>query len=116
MLGASESPLRYSNIATHMLVEYGYEPILVGKSGQQILGRDIMRNFQPADIAPIHTVTLYLNPLHQPPYYQKLIELKPKRIIFNPGTENEELCLMAQNAGIECLEACTLVMLRSNQF
>jgi predicted CoA-binding protein len=64
----------------------------------------------------IDTVTLYLNPLHQEPYYDYILGLKPRRIIFNPGTENPELEMLASEAGIECLEACTLVMLSTGQY
>jgi predicted CoA-binding protein len=64
----------------------------------------------------LDTVTLYLSPENQKPFYNYLLELKPKRIIFNPGTENEELQLLAQEAGINTLEACTLVLLRTGQY
>ena len=64
----------------------------------------------------VDTITLYLNPMHQKQYYDYIVSLKPKRIIFNPGTENEEFEKMAEKKGIEALEACTLVMLRSGQY
>ena len=64
----------------------------------------------------IDTVTLYLNPTNQKPYYDYILSLKPRRIIFNPGAENEELELMAKNNGIKTLEACTLVMLSTSQY
>jgi predicted CoA-binding protein len=67
-------------------------------------------------IAELDTVTLYLSPEKQKPYYQYILELSPKRIIFNPGTENDELLTLAEQAGIYTLEACTLVLLRTGQY
>ena len=64
----------------------------------------------------IHTVTLYINPRIQKEYYDYIVSLKPKRIIFNPGTENEEFEAIARKNNIEAIEACTLVLLRTNQF
>jgi len=64
----------------------------------------------------IDTVTLYLNPRHQEEYYNYIMELNPKRIIFNPGAENDELASMAAKKGIQPVEACTLVMLATNQY
>lgn len=64
----------------------------------------------------IDTVTLYLNPANQVPYYDYIISLKPKRIIFNPGTENDELESLANKNGIQTMEACTLVLLSTSQY
>ena len=70
----------------------------------------------PRDIDNLDTITLYLNPNNQKPYYQYIMDLKPKRIIFNPGTENDELAEMAQKEGIQPIEACTLVLLSTGQY
>ena len=70
----------------------------------------------PRDIDNLDTVTLHLNPNNQKPYYQYIMDLKPKRIIFNPGTENDELAEMAQKEGIQPIEACTLVLLSTGQY
>ena len=67
-------------------------------------------------LTDVDTVTLYLNPTNQKPYYDYILSLKPKRIIFNPGTENEELEKLAAAKGIETMEACTLVLLSTNQY
>lgn len=64
----------------------------------------------------VDTVTLYLNPTNQKPYYDYIMSLHPKRIIFNPGTENDELEEMARKNGIKSMEACTLVMLATRQY
>jgi predicted CoA-binding protein len=64
----------------------------------------------------VDTVTLYLNPAHQEMYYDYIVSLKPRRLIFNPGTENDELNSLAASNGIKTLEACTLVMLSTGQY
>jgi predicted CoA-binding protein len=111
-MGASENTLRYSNMATHMLIDYGFTPLLLGKSGQQVAGYTIFKNVEDLPDVNIHTITLYLNPAHQKPFYSYILNKKPQRLIFNPGTENAELMHLASEAGIACVEACTLVMLR----
>ena len=115
ILGASENPMRYSHMATLMLMDYGHETVLVGKTGTEVNGIPIHRDI-PTGLSGIDTITLYLNPTHQQGWYDKLITLKPSRVIFNPGTENPELMTMLYAAGIPYLEACTLVMLRAGTF
>jgi predicted CoA-binding protein len=115
ILGASENPTRYSHMATMMLLEYGHKPVLVGKSGSEVVGLPILR-VVPEDLQSVDTITLYLNPLHQVAHYNAIISLKPGRVIFNPGTENPELMVKLDAANIPYLEACTLVMLRAGQF
>ncbi len=115
ILGASENPTRYSYMATMMLLEYGHKPVLVGKSGSEVMGLPILR-VVPEDLQSVDTITLYLNPLHQVAHYNTIISLKPDRVIFNPGTENPELMEKLDKANITYLEACTLVMLRAGQY
>jgi predicted CoA-binding protein len=115
ILGASENPTRYSHMATMMLLEYGHKPVLVGKSGSEVVGLPILR-VVPEDLQSVNTITLYLNPLHQVAHHNTIISLKPDRVIFNPGTENPELMEKLDAANIPYLEACTLVMLRAGQF
>jgi len=115
ILGASENPMRYSHMATLMLLEYGHKPVLVGKSGSEVEGLPILRAV-PADLQTVDTITLYLNPLHQVAHYNTIISLKPRRVIFNPGTENPELMEKLDAANSPYIEACTLVMLRAGQF
>lgn len=114
VLGASENPARYSNMAVQRLLSKGHEVVAIGKLPGSVNGVAINTGQQPSE--EIDTVTLYLNPLHQKPYYDYIISLKPRRIIFNPGAENEELENIARKAGIATLEACTLVMLGTGQY
>lgn len=114
VIGASTKPERYSNKAIQMLREYNHEVIALAKREGQVDGVPIQTEF-PAD-DDIHTVTLYLGAKRQPEYYEPLINLKPERVIFNPGAENPELKERLDAAGIETVEGCTLVMLRSGQF
>jgi len=88
--------------------------VAVGKRESKIDDINILKEFPVLD--DVDTVTLYLNPDNQKEYYQRIIALHPKRIIFNPGTENEELEEMAREKGIETVEGCTLVMLSTGQF
>jgi len=114
VLGASEDPGRYSNLAIRRLVRTGHPVLAIGKKAGNVEGVEILT--APVTTDEIDTVTLYLNPLHQQPYYDYIVSLKPKRIIFNPGAENEELEQLAQKEGIEPIEACTLVMLSTGQY
>lgn len=114
VLGASNNPDRYSYLALHDLLAYGHPVLAIGKSGGQVEGINILKD--PIIAEDIDTVTLYLNPTHQKQYYEYLLSLKPKRIIFNPGTENQELAELAESNGIQTVRACTLVMLRSGLF
>lgn len=114
VLGASENPGRYSNLAIRKLVDHGHHVMAIGKQAGNVRGINIQTDKSPAD--DIDTVTLYLNPLHQQAYYDYILSLKPRRIIFNPGTENDELEELARANGIRPVEACTLVMLSTGQY
>ncbi|MCD6010583.1 MAG: CoA-binding protein [Flavipsychrobacter sp.] len=114
VLGASDNPGRYSNMAILKLLNKKQEVVAVGKRPGKVNNIEI--HTQPVKTDDIDTVTLYLNPDNQKPYYDYIISLKPRRIIFNPGTENEELERMAAKEGIDILEACTLVMLGTGQY
>lgn len=114
VLGASPNPSRYSNLAVHKLLQHHHEVLPVGIREGEIEGVKISKEF-PAQ-KNIDTVTLYLNPQRQKEYYARILNLHPKRIIFNPGTENPELEKLAEENGIEPVEACTLVMLATGQY
>lgn len=114
VLGATPNPSRYAYIAAHRLVNAGHEIVNVGIKTGEVAGQPIL-NGQPA-IDDVDTVTLYVGPQHQPAYYDWLLDLAPRRIIFNPGTENPELSRLARERGIETEVACTLVMLGSGQY
>lgn len=116
IVGASTNPSRYSSIAAGMLTEYGHEIVPVGIKKGEVFGVEIQDIRKKPKIENVNTVTLYIGQRHQPEWYDYLISLKPERIIFNPGTENPELSQMLTKAGIEPIEACTLVMLRTSQF
>ena len=109
ILGATTNPARYGYIATSRLNQYGHEVVPVGIREGDIEGIDILLG-QPS-VEGIDTITLYLNPKRQEAYYDYILGLNPKRIIFNPGTENPELVRLAREKGIEVEIACTLVML-----
>lgn len=114
VLGASEKTDRYSNKAIRMLRDYGFSVVAMGLREGRVL--DVPISKQPIHDVRVDTVTLYLNPQNQQPHYQYMLSLHPRRIIFNPGTENSELIQLASEKGIETIEACTLVMLSTHQY
>lgn len=114
VIGASMKPERYSNKAIHMLREYEHDVVALAKRTGNVNGVPIQTEFPLEE--NIHTVTMYLGANRQSEYYGDILNVKPQRVIFNPGTENDELKKMLESEGIEAVEGCTLVMLRSNQF
>lgn len=112
VIGASSNPERYSNKAIRMLKAKGVPVRAQGLKTETIEEVPVYRDF-PYQPGEIHTVTLYLNPQRQAEIISTVLALKPSRIIFNPGTENETFRTAAEQAGIETTEACTLVMLAS---
>lgn len=115
VIGASTNPERYSYLAINSLKKHGQEVVAIGRKEGEVNGVKIQTG-QPM-FTDIDTVTLYLNLSHQEEYYDYLLnQVKPKRIIFNPGAENFDLAIRASEAGIEPVEACTLVMLATGQF
>jgi predicted CoA-binding protein len=88
--------------------------VAVGRKNTKVA--DVIIETEQLKFDNIDTVTLYLNPRHQQEYYNYILSLKPKRIIFNPGAENDELAALAKQKGIQPIEACTLVMLSTNQY
>jgi len=114
VLGASPNPSRYSYLAVNRLVAHGHTVVAVGKKNGEINGTQITTDHP--DIKDVDTVTLYLNAQNQKQYYNYILSLKPKRIIFNPGAENTELETLAIQNNIKPMEACTLVLLSTNQY
>ena len=114
VIGASENPERYSYRAILALRERDYSVCAVGKKAGQV--QDVAIATELSANWKIDTVTLYLNPQQQTNYYDAILSLRPRRIIFNPGTENPVLEKMAQSAGIVTQEACTLVLLHTGQY
>ena len=114
VIGASANPARYSYLAVQKLTAHQHPVVALGiKNGA--IGNTVIETEKKL-MNDIDTVTLYINPSRQPAYYDYILSLHPNRIIFNPGTENEELEALASKKGIEVLEACTLVMLSTGQY
>lgn len=109
VIGASPKPERYAYLATMSLKKHGHTVFPVGIHAGNINGEVIF--IDKPQLKDIHTVTLYVGPRNQPFWIDYIFSLNPRRIIFNPGTENPEFFESARAKGIECLEACTLVML-----
>ena len=114
IIGASDNSSRYSYLAANRLVAHGHEVIPIGIKAGRVAGLDIITAHP--EMEDVDTITMYINPQRQPAYYDYILSLHPKRVIFNPGTENEELEEMLQQQGIQTMEACTLVMLSTGQF
>jgi len=114
VLGASDNPSRYSFLAMQRLKSHGHPVVAVGK--KHTLVNDITIETEKKVFDDIDTVTLYLNPAHQQEYYDYILSLKPRRIIFNPGAENEELEELAKQQQIKTMDACTLVLLSTGQY
>ena len=115
ILGASPKANRYAFKALEMLREYGHRPFPINPAYEEILGEKCYAKISALP-GPIDTVTLYLGEKRSNPLIQDIIDAKPRRIIMNPGAENSTLAAKANNAGIEVVEGCTLVMLRTGQF
>jgi predicted CoA-binding protein len=115
VLGASPNPDRFSYKAIKNLQRRNIPVVAVGKRIAEINGLPILKGM-PADIGPIHTITLYLSSKNQVEYYDYILSLQPKRIIFNPGTTNPELAEAAKLKGIEVVNDCVLVMINSGKF
>ncbi len=114
ILGASTNEARYSYKAAHHLAAKGYKFALLGVQQGEVLGQPILNDFP--DFSDIDTVTLYVNPTRQAEYYDYILGLNPRRIIFNPGTENADFVAIAQAKGIICDYACTLVLLATETY
>jgi uncharacterized protein len=114
VLGASDNPARYSYLAINKLSAHGHPVVAIGKKNGKVGSVQIEKDHLP--VAEVDTVTLYLNPMNQREYIDYILDMKPKRIIFNPGTENEPLITKAKENGIEPVIGCTLVMLSTGQY
>jgi len=114
ILGATENPDRYAYRAAHSLARHGHPIELVGQKEGSAAGAPI-RTGQPP-LRDVDTVTLYVGTRNLPPLYDYILSLRPKRIIFNPGTENSELQQRAEAQGIQTVYGCTLVMLATGQY
>lgn len=114
VLGATTKPERYAFKAITMLVDKGHSVLAIGQNAGEVAGIKIRTKAIP--LKNIDTVSLYLNPVRQREYYNYIVDAKPKRVIFNPGTENPEFYQLLTLNGIKVEVACTLVLLTTNQF
>lgn len=114
IIGASTNPERYSFKAAHSLLNNGYEIVLFGVKKGELNGHIIENTWNPD--WEIDTVTMYINPQLQQHYYENIIALKPRRVIFNPGTENRAFANLLHQKGIATEEACTLVLLAMKSY
>lgn len=114
VIGASAKPEKYAYLAVAKLVENGHSVLAIGQNVGEVAGVKIHTKAIP--LKNIDTVTLYLNPTRQRDYYNYIVEAKPKRVIFNPGTENPEFYQLLALNNIKVEVACTLVLLATNQY
>ncbi len=114
VLGASDNPSRYSYLAIQRLRRYEHPVVAIGRKIAKV--GDVSIEKEKKEFDHIDTITFYLNPTHQREYYDYILSLKPKRLIFNPGAENDELIQLAKKNNIKTLEACTLVLLSTGQY
>ena len=114
VLGASSNHSRYSNKAVRSLLKRDHEVVPVGTKSGEIKELEI-KTGKP-DIPDVDTVLLYLAPNRQPEYYDYVIRLKPRRVIFNPGTHNPEFIELLKEKDIEAVEDCALIMLNSGEY
>ena len=114
VLGASPKPTRYAYQAVSLLEKHQIEVVAMGVLPGKIGSIPLIKPFKKLD--GIHTVSLYLSPHRQPDYYDYILELRPHRVLFNPGTENPEFTTQLDKAGILWENSCTLVLLSTNQY
>ncbi|MEO5998672.1 MAG: CoA-binding protein [Chitinophagaceae bacterium] len=114
VLGASSNPSRYSNMAIARLRSFKHPVVGIGKRVGKVADVDIIVDHPSFEA--VDTVTVYMNAANQKQYYDYILSLHPKRIIFNPGAENDELEQLANKNGIQTMEACTLVLLSTGQY
>lgn len=114
VIGASENPERYSYKAIKMLKEHHHPIVALGTRTGQVDGIAIQKEVDNTE--DVHTITMYVGPKNQPAYFDLITQLKPKRLLLNPGTENPELEKIAKANNIEVIHGCTLVMLSTGQY
>lgn len=116
VVGASPNSSRYAYRAAHMLTEYGYPMVPLSIKRGELAGEKILDLRRKPFIPDVDTLTLYIGPQHHAQWMDYLLSLSPRRIIFNPGTENADFMRKAEDQGIEVLQACTLVMLQTGTY
>ena len=116
IVGSVPKPYRYAYRAAEMMKSRDFDYVPLGIQEGDVLGEQILNLHDKPRIKNVDTLTLYINPSRQKEWYDYMLSLKPNRIIFNPGTENQEFKSLAENQGIVCVEACTLVMLSTGDY
>ncbi len=114
VLGASPNPVRFSHKAVKSLIRHGYEVIPVGYRKGTIQDKEILTGMPSVD--NVDTISLYLGIARQPQYYDYMLSLRPRRIIFNPGTVNPDFMEKLKQNGIEAIDGCLLMMLNSGEY
>jgi predicted CoA-binding protein len=114
VFGASDNPSRYSFLAIHKLREHQHPVVAIGRKITTV--SDVSVSTEKVDIPDLDTVTLYLNPENQKNYYNYILSQHPRRVIFNPGAENQEFERILHENGIRTMKACTLVLLGTGQY
>jgi len=114
VLGASGKTNRYSNLAIKKLVNHGHDVVAIGSKKGEVHGIQILT--EPVFYDDIDTITIYLNPRKQQEYYNYVVTLKPRRVLFNPGAENPEFYKILKENNIHFEVACTLTLLVTNQY
>lgn len=114
IIGASTNPERYSYKAAEKLLKHNHDIYMIGNRHGELFGKEIIDELQP--FTDVDTITLYLSAKNQVNYYDYIISLKPRRVIFNPGTENSEFVNTLNKHGIETENACTLVLLSTQAY
>ena len=115
ILGASSNPDRFSYRAFKMLQQHGHKPILISPKMNELEGLPVLAELSQIQ-SSIDTLTMYVGPEKSKSLEDQILKLKPQRVIFNPGSENPDLQKKLAEAGIQVLEACTLVLLKAHQF
>ncbi len=116
IIGASPNPSRYAYRAAQMLTRYGHPIVPLSIKKGSVAGEEILDLRQKPEIPDVDTVTLYVGPQNQPEWYDYILSLSPRRVIFNPGTENGEFIQQVRQQGIEPVMGCTLVMLQAGTY
>jgi predicted CoA-binding protein len=116
ILGASTNPGRYSFIAANMLTEYQHEIVPLGQKKGKVADVEILDLMEKPIVENVDTITMYMGAERQKPFYEYIKSIRPKRVIFNPGAENQELRDLLAKNDIESENACTLVLLRAGLY
>jgi len=115
ILGASDRPDRYAYLAALELMDHGFDILPINPTKEEILGKPVLKSLLDTDLA-LHTLTIYVQPSRLEEHLEAILQKQPKRIVFNPGTEAPKLYPILEEAGIEVIEGCTLVMLQTGSF